>query len=188
MRTQFYSLFILIVLLTSTIGYGVFTSRAYLFGPSVTINTPQPYETNDTGIIEVSGVATNAVETKLLGRVIKLDTSGRFEETIALSPGINTVLVSVRDSFGSESEKHIMVTYVPKEIPDEPKKAEDQLSYTDSENPRSAHVQRKLAHVYLPDSPSMASLPRSVYLPERVSALFDARTDGLTIAPESREE
>ncbi|MEI6580854.1 MAG: hypothetical protein WCO07_01635 [bacterium] len=62
-------------------------------------------------IIDITGVAKNAVNLTLNGREISIDKAGNFNETIALSSGYNIITIKARDKFGNSDEKDYKLIY-----------------------------------------------------------------------------
>lgn len=99
------SIFFLLILI-----YGFVRSQDLIFGirikdvkigdsPAV---TPIKIEQ---GVVEVTGVAENAINLTLNGREITIDQKGKFKETIALLPGYNIISIVAKDKFGYVDEK-----------------------------------------------------------------------------------
>ena len=56
-------------------------------------------------VLRVTGKAKNATELILNGRVISIDQSGNFSETVALLSGYNLINIKSKDKFGHRDEK-----------------------------------------------------------------------------------
>ncbi|HEV7702139.1 MAG TPA: hypothetical protein VGO63_01690 [Candidatus Paceibacterota bacterium] len=62
-------------------------------------------------VMQVSGVAKNAIHLSMNGREISVDQSGNFNETIALLPGYNIMNITARDKFGYIDEKNYQLIH-----------------------------------------------------------------------------
>jgi hypothetical protein len=98
------------------IGYAIFNSRNLIFGvkiKNVNING-LPIEDGATitaNTIEITGVAQNAVDLTLDGRVISIDQAGNFDETIALLNGYNIINIKAEDKFRNVDEKNYQLMH-----------------------------------------------------------------------------
>lgn len=91
--------------------FAFFGSRNLIFGvkiKNVNITDGTKVENN---IINVTGVAKNALQLSLNDRTISIDQQGNFNETIALLPGYNTVSIEAKDKFGHNDEKIYKLIY-----------------------------------------------------------------------------
>jgi hypothetical protein len=57
-------------------------------------------------VLEITGVAKNAINLTLDGREISVDQQGDFDETIALLSGYNIISLKAVDKFGNIDEKN----------------------------------------------------------------------------------
>jgi hypothetical protein len=100
-----FSVFFLLIIL-----YALFNSEDLIFGvkiKNVNING-HPIQAGATvkeSVIEITGVARNAINLTLDGRAISEDQQGNFDETIALLPGYNIISIKAQDKFGHVDEK-----------------------------------------------------------------------------------
>ncbi len=62
-------------------------------------------------IVEITGIAKNAIKLTLNGREISVDQKGNFDETIAVSLGYNLVEIKAQDKFGNVDEKDYKLIY-----------------------------------------------------------------------------
>jgi hypothetical protein len=65
----------------------------------------------DNSILEITGIAKNAIKLSLNGREISIDQKGNFDETITLFPGYNVVNIKAQDKFGNNDEKNYQLIY-----------------------------------------------------------------------------
>lgn len=91
-----------IVVLSGLVSYGIYQARAYLRGPKVLIEN----KIQNGPLLELAGVAERIAFLSLQGKQIFTDENGRWQETILLLPGYNSVAVVATDRFGRKTEKH----------------------------------------------------------------------------------
>jgi len=91
------------------VGYTFFRSKNIIFGVNIKgVNI----EEKEDGILEIAGVAKNAVELSLQGRLISIDREGNFSETISLLSGYNIVEIKAKDKFGNEDRDTYKLMYI----------------------------------------------------------------------------
>ena len=106
-----FSIFFLLIVV-----YAFFRSKDLIFGVkirNVEINglPAQTGATIPSNIVEITGVAKNAIDLTLDGREISIDQAGDFKETIALLPGYNIINIKAQDKFGKVDEKNYQLVY-----------------------------------------------------------------------------
>ncbi|HVY36224.1 MAG TPA: hypothetical protein VG982_03050 [Candidatus Paceibacterota bacterium] len=84
----------------------VFTNmKDAIFGTPFSVNTAKDGATVQAAFLPVSGNAGRARDVFINGRPVALDREGNFADAVLLSPGYNTVAVSLRDQFGKEKTR-----------------------------------------------------------------------------------
>ena len=106
-----FSIFFLLILI-----YAFFNSKDLIFGVkirNVNLNglPAQSGSTVTNNVMEIKGVAKNAIFLSLDGREISVDQKGNFDETIALLPGYNIISIKAKDKFGDVDEKNYQLIY-----------------------------------------------------------------------------
>jgi hypothetical protein len=97
---------ILSVFFLIMIVFAFINSRNLIFGVKIkNVNIVNGSKINE-HVIDVTGVAKNAINITLNGREISIDKYGNFNESIALSSGYNIVTIKAKDKFGHEDEKN----------------------------------------------------------------------------------
>ena len=64
-----------------------------------------------TSLVEVRGTVKNALSLTLDGRLIAIDTTGRFQEQLLLSYGYNIIEVVATDRAGKSVKKTVTIFY-----------------------------------------------------------------------------
>lgn len=72
----------------------------YINGPQVIEISITDYQTVEDLDVLVSGIVRNTEMMVINGRTITLSDKHEFEEVVALSPGLSTVMIDLEDSFG----------------------------------------------------------------------------------------
>jgi hypothetical protein len=90
-----FSIFFLLIII-----YAFFRSKDLIFGVKIRNVNLADGATVTSNVIEVTGVAKNAIFLSLDGREISVDQQGDFDETIALLPGYNIINIKARDKCG----------------------------------------------------------------------------------------
>ena len=96
--------------------YTFFVSKDLIFGvkiKNVAVNglPMQSDEKVTDSVMNVTGVAKNAISLTLNGRDISIDQQGNFNETIVLLPGYNVIDIKAKDKFGHSDEKNYKLIY-----------------------------------------------------------------------------
>ncbi len=97
------------MILFVTIGVFTYMKMGFLINGIRITATIEHADTSS--LIEVKGVALNAVYLSLNGREIFIDKDGAFTETMALLPGLGVVTLDAQDKFGKTTEKKFEVLY-----------------------------------------------------------------------------
>lgn len=90
------------VILVLLVVYGAYQAREYLRGPRITI----AHAVKDGPLLRLEGTALRIAFLSLQGKQIFTDENGRWQETLLLLPGYNSVSLAARDRFGRTAEKH----------------------------------------------------------------------------------
>lgn len=99
------------LLVVVLIGYTGFTAKRIFEGPQIVIETPVDGATMNTSLIEVRGTTKNALSLLLDGRLIAIDTTGRFQEQLLLSYGYNIIELVATDRAGKSIKKTVTLFY-----------------------------------------------------------------------------
>jgi hypothetical protein len=99
-------LFVVIV-----IGYSGFAAKRVFEDPQISIEAPSDGATMSTSLIVVQGTTKNALSLTLNGRLIPIDTTGRFQEQLLLSYGYNIIELVATDRTGEALTKTITLFY-----------------------------------------------------------------------------
>lgn len=91
-----------ILVLVGIVSYGTYQARAYLSGPRIMIES----KTREGPLLALAGTAERIAFLSLQGKQIFTDENGRWQETLLLLPGYNSVAVVATDRFGRKTEKH----------------------------------------------------------------------------------
>lgn len=94
--------------------YAIFGAKDVIIGIKIRDVSIKDGQVYTEGLLPVSGIAKNALKLTLNGREISIDQSGKWQETIALSPGYNLVSITAWDKFGNQDQKIYKLTYSPK--------------------------------------------------------------------------
>lgn len=91
--------------------YGFFRSTDLIFGVKIKNVNIADGQKFDQSVIEVTGMAKNAIYLTLNGREISVDKAGNFKENIALSPGYNIITLEAKDKFGHTDKEDYKLIY-----------------------------------------------------------------------------
>lgn len=100
---------IVILLVLVFVGYVLFQARALVLGPRVWVNTPTDGQIVYEQLVPIQGGSRNIAWIELNGRQIFTDENGAWEEKLLVSDGASIMTVKVRDRFGREVEKSILI-------------------------------------------------------------------------------
>ncbi len=102
-------IFLLIILLTVTIFYGL--SRAYPLVSGVKVNIKEPYDGQivSSTTFQIKGQVFRAKEIKIQGSPINIDTDGNFDETLTSSYPYTLIIVEASDKYNNKVTKVLRV-------------------------------------------------------------------------------
>lgn len=92
--------------------YGIYQARAYLSGPRIIIES----KTREGSLLVLAGTAERIAFLSLQGKPIFTDENGRWQETVLLLPGYNSMAVVARDRFGRKTEEYFEAYRAPEKI------------------------------------------------------------------------
>ncbi|KKU59572.1 MAG: hypothetical protein UX81_C0008G0022 [Parcubacteria group bacterium GW2011_GWA2_47_12] len=101
-----------IIVFAGLASYGVYQSREYLHGPSISIESAE----QNGALISITGNAKRIAFLSLNGKQIFTDENGLWQETVLLLPGYNSMTVAARDRFGRTNEKYLDAYRAPDTI------------------------------------------------------------------------
>jgi len=110
-----------ITLLTVSIGLVVcsvlalvFTNmRDVIFGTPLSVSVAGDGSTLSSSFLPLTGNAKHAKDIRINGRSIAIDREGNFTDAVILSPGYNTINISLRDQFGKQKNRTYQFVYTP---------------------------------------------------------------------------
>lgn len=106
LKISIFFIFSLLIIL-----YAFYRTKALVFGVKIQdVSIAERDQTRD-GIMKVKGSAENALKLYLDGREIPIDEKGNFEDTVALLPGYNMMVIQAEDKFGHKDEKYYKLTF-----------------------------------------------------------------------------
>lgn len=92
-------------LLLFIVTYAFFRTKDLIYGVKIENMNINDGMTVNENILAIAGKARNAVNLSLNGRIISVDQTGKFNETIALYSGYNIISIKASDKFGNNDEK-----------------------------------------------------------------------------------
>jgi hypothetical protein len=111
-KTKQYATWLVIgALLLLLLGYTGYEIQRIVFGPKITITSPQNGALVTDSLLQISGRAENINDISLNDRKIFLDEKGNFSEEVLLSYGYNVLTFDAADRFGRKTEKVLEVIY-----------------------------------------------------------------------------
>lgn len=113
---KIFSIFAVILLAGTVLGYGYYRARDFLNGPVVEITMPKNGQLLAAALIDVGGVSKNISFLNLNGRKIFTDKDGNWREKLLTSPGYNRIEVTAKDRFGRNISKTIELVLKEPEI------------------------------------------------------------------------
>lgn len=99
------------VIMLIVLGYTYLKTRDFAQGPIITIESPENGTTFSTSTIEVHGSVERIKDLTMNGRPITVDALGKFEETIVLFPGYNSIHFQAQDKFKRSTEYTLELVY-----------------------------------------------------------------------------
>lgn len=88
-----------LLFISAILGYVGFQARFLIAGPQITMLDIPPL-TTASSTVHFSGKTANITHLRLSGRQIFTDENGVFNETAALTPGINVITIEAQDRYG----------------------------------------------------------------------------------------
>ena len=102
----------MVILLLLSFGvYGLYKAKAFLEGPSITIESPLNGQGVEESFTEIIGKTSNISTLFLNGRQIFTDKEGRFREDLLLAEGYNIIEVSGADKFGRATKEKLELVF-----------------------------------------------------------------------------
>ncbi|MFH1979192.1 MAG: hypothetical protein ABII97_02325 [Patescibacteria group bacterium] len=110
-RPIFFLKIFIVFLLFIVFGFYFFhQSKAFLFGPQITISEPSNGESFTESLMQIRGSALNTIKFSINENPIIIDSYGKFEESLILAYGYNIIELSAEDKFGRAVYKKLEVT------------------------------------------------------------------------------
>lgn len=106
---KIFSIFVILLLAGTVLGYGYYRARDFLNGPVVEITSPKNGQMLASALIDVQGFSKNISFLNLNGRKIFTDENGSWHEKLLASPGYNRIEVAAKDRFGRGVTKTLEV-------------------------------------------------------------------------------
>lgn len=105
------SIGMIVFLLLSFGVYGLYKAKAFLVGPSITIEYPSNGQGVQQSFTEIIGKASNLSALFLNGRQIFTDKDGRFKGDLLLADGYNIIELSGADKFGRKVKEKLELVF-----------------------------------------------------------------------------
>ena len=99
-------LFFLIIL-----GYAYFEAQGILWGPSIAVSNTIQQVTSP--YIELTGTTSHIASLAVNGLSVPVTEAGAFDIPLALSPGLNRIVLDAQDKYGHSTQKVVEIVYVP---------------------------------------------------------------------------
>ena len=94
-----------------TLGYTAYEIQKIVFGPKITILSPENGSLASTSEIQIIGTTKNIQDISMNDRKIFIDEQGNFREELLLSYGYNIIMLKANDRFGRGTEKKLELIY-----------------------------------------------------------------------------
>jgi len=104
---QYLKFFFLTVIVLTVVTYGLFRSRDFLKGPTITIQSPQNGSTLDKAFLTINGKAEHIAFITLNDRQIFVDENGNLREDLLLQNGYNVISIKATDRFNRKVERRL---------------------------------------------------------------------------------
>lgn len=101
----------IIFLVLITLGYTAYEIQKVIFGPKITILSPNDGSLASTSEIQIIGTTKNIQDISMNDRKIFIDEQGNFKEELLLSYGYNIITLKANDKFGRDTEKKLEIIY-----------------------------------------------------------------------------
>jgi len=88
------------VVLLALAGYGVVEAWPLIVGPTLTIDSPEPYASISGGIVSVTGRAARGAVLTLDGEPVLHEEDGHFSTTLTFPRGSSILTFAATDRFG----------------------------------------------------------------------------------------
>ncbi len=128
------SLYISIILILCTLGYGLFEARNLIIGPILTVQYPTPGALLTDTLFEVHGNAQNVTHLMINGQPVTMNLTGDFTETRITPDGYGVLLIEAVSRFGRKTSKRVEIYGNVERIE---KKEENMATSTSSSTPSS---------------------------------------------------
>ena len=93
------------------VGYTLYEIHKVVFGPKITILSPENGSLATSSEIEIIGTTKNIQDISMNDRKIFIDEQGNFKEEMLLSYGYNIITLKANDKFGKNTEKELEIIY-----------------------------------------------------------------------------
>jgi len=101
----------LTIVLVTILGYAYSRTESFLYGPRITITTPQNGSSVFEQLITIRGTIEHAAHITLNGRQIYTDEAGILKEEVLLAEGYNVLEFKATDRFGGETSEVLEIVY-----------------------------------------------------------------------------
>lgn len=105
-KFSFFSAIFLVI-----VGYVLYNSRVLIAGPKILLDSPANWATVGDKMLKIVGKTENTTYISINDRAINVDESGRFEESLLLSPGYNIILIEANDKFDRKVTERLDLFY-----------------------------------------------------------------------------
>jgi hypothetical protein len=102
---------LIVVFVLFGVSYGFFQARNLLRGPMLSLSGPANGSLLSASLAVIAGRAENAQKVMVNDRIIDVDESGNFSESLLMAYGYNIVTVKAYDRFGRETEETLQLVY-----------------------------------------------------------------------------
>ena len=86
--------------------YTYFKTRDLIYGVDLRVSGIKDGEVRTEALVEISGLAKNAIDLTINDREVFIDKSAHFDEKLLLLPGYNLISVKAEDKFGKKAQKN----------------------------------------------------------------------------------
>lgn len=93
------------------VGYMIYNSRVLIAGPKILLDSPTNWATVSEKMLQIAGKTENTTFISINDRAINVDESGRFSESLLLSPGYNIISVEAKDKFDRKVSERLNLFY-----------------------------------------------------------------------------
>ena len=103
--------FLVLIIIGLIVGYSLYSSKAFVAGPHITVTLPRDGDVLSTSTVSVIGLAKNIKDISFNDRPIFIDEHGNFKETTLLHEGYNVFIVRANDRFGRTTQSLLHLIY-----------------------------------------------------------------------------